>query len=68
MARRGGSEPRLGLEPKVRLEVNKGKARARLSLNSKSSDELFLQARRGSKRFNEAQKGLFFSLNEDIYS
>ncbi len=37
--------PSLGLssrlEPKFKLAVNKGKARARSSLNSKSSDELY---------------------------
>jgi len=48
------------LELNFRLEVNKDKARARSSLNSKSSNELFCrleEARRGSK----AQKGLFFN-------
>ncbi len=54
MHTRGGSEPRLELELNFRLEVNKGKARARSSLNSKSSNELFLrleEARKGSKAY-----------------
>ena len=37
---RAGTEPRLELEPKFRLAVNKDKARARSSLKSQSSDEL----------------------------
>ena len=50
----------LGLEPKVRLEVNKGKARARSRLNLKSSDELFYRLEEARKGLMRLKKAYFF--------